>query len=265
MHGRLAAGSTFIVHYQLEAQQGDIGQETEQAVTDSVETDVDDVSNAGAESAASSAAEVAETAQKGETADRAAVSDTAATAASAASDTAATAASAASDTAATAASAASDTAATADSADTAAEEAGSETADTSAAESEESAAAANDALYQPTYEVEPQKADGGYRFCYNIVWTKKYLTEAQSYSAELNPAGEVIFAPFYPDTKKNEKADVTFALEQDRAIRAILDPVEAGNIRTDRVFAGVDAVDFTDYNKDGYTDIPDSLHLYTGR
>ena len=65
----------------------------------------------------------------------------------------------------------------------------------------------------------------------------------------------MFFAPFYPDTKKNEKADVTFALEQDRAILAILDPIEAGNIRTDRVFAGVDAVDFTDYNKDGYTDI----------
>ena len=248
-------GDTFIVHYQLEAQQGDIGQETEQAVTDSVETDVDDVSNAGAESAASSAAEVAETAQKGEAADRAAASDTAGSAASAASDTAATAASAASATAATAASAASDTAAAAASADTVAEEAGSETADTSAAESEESAAAANDALYQPTYEVELQKADGGYRFCYNIVWTQKDLIEAQSYSAELNPAGEVFFAPFYPDTKKNEKADVTFALEQDRAILAILDPIEAGNIRTDRVFAGVDAVDFTDYNKDGYTDI----------
>ena len=166
-------GDTFIVHYQLEAQQGDIAQETEQAVTDSVETDVDDVSNAGAESAASSAAEVAETAQKGETADRAAASDTAGSAASAASATAATAASAASGTAATAAS-----------------------ADTSAAESEESAAAANDALYQPTYEVELQKADGGYRFCYNIVWTQKDLMEAQSYSAELNPAGEVFFAPF---------------------------------------------------------------------
>ena len=31
--------------------------------------------------------------------------------------------------------------------------------------------------------------------------------------------------------------------------------MEDGNVRTDRVFAGLEAVDFTDYNDDGYTDI----------
>ena len=48
---------------------------------------------------------------------------------------------------------------------------------------------------------------------------------------------------------------MTFVLEKDRAVLAILDPMEASNIRTDRIFAGVDAVDFTDYNQDGYMDI----------
>jgi hypothetical protein len=111
------------------------------------------------------------------------------------------------------------------------------------------------ALYRPTYEVQLEKKGDGYRFCYNIVWTQKDLIEAQSYRAELKPAGEVFFAPYYPDTDRDEKADVTFVLEKDRAILDILSPVEKGNIRTDLVFDGVDAVDFTDYNGDDCTDI----------
>ena len=67
--------------------------------------------------------------------------------------------------------------------------------------------------------------------------------------------GEVFFAPLYPDTAQNEMADVTFALEQNRAVLAILTPMEENNIRKDRIFTGVDAVDFTDYNEDGFTDI----------
>ncbi len=111
------------------------------------------------------------------------------------------------------------------------------------------------ALYRPTYEVQLQKTGDGYRFCYNIVWTQKDLIETQSYRAELKPVGEVFFAPFYPDEDKDEKADVTFVLEKDRAVLSILSPMEEGNIRTDLVFDGVDAVDFTDYNRDGCTDI----------
>ena len=119
------------------------------------------------------------------------------------------------------------------------------------------------ALYQPTYEVQLQKKGEDYRFCYNIVWTQKNLIEAQSYRAELNPVGQVFFAPYYPDTEMDEKADVTFVLEKDRAVLAVLSPVEEGNIRADRIFAGVDAVDFTDYNQDGFTDIL-TVCTYTG-
>ena len=114
---------------------------------------------------------------------------------------------------------------------------------------------AKNALYQPTYEVQLQKTDEGYRFCYNIVWTQRNLIEAQSYQAELKPVGQVFFAPYYPETDKDEKADVTFVLEKDRAVLSILNPMEESNIRADRIFAGVDAVDFTDYNQDGCTDI----------
>ena len=130
-----------------------------------------------------------------------------------------------------------------------------ETAEAAAAGQESPVEEEKNALYRPTYEVQLQKTEKGYRFCYNIVWTQKNLIEAQSYRAELKPAGEVFFAPYYPDTDQDEKADVTFVLEKDRAVLAILDPMEASNIRTDRIFAGVDAVDFTDYNQDGYMDI----------
>lgn len=120
---------------------------------------------------------------------------------------------------------------------------------------EEAQEEAKNALYRPTYEVQLQKTGSAYRFCYNIVWTQKNLIEAQSYQAELKPAGKVFFAPYYPDTDQDEQADVTFVLEKDRGVLAVLSPMEEGNIRTDRVFEGVDAVDFTDYNQDGSTDI----------
>ena len=119
------------------------------------------------------------------------------------------------------------------------------------------------AIYQPVYEVQLQKTGSDYRFCYNIVWTQKDLIESQSYKAELKPVGEVFFAPLYPDTAQNEMADVTFALEQNRAVLAILTPMEENNIRKDRIFTGVDAVDFTDYNEDGFTDIL-TVCSYTG-
>ena len=148
-----------------------------------------------------------------------------------------------------------ETAEAAETAETAETTAAAETAEAAAAGQESPVEEEKNALYRPTYEVQLQKTEKGYRFCYNIVWTQKNLIEAQSYRAELKPAGEVFFAPYYPDTDQDEKADVTFVLEKDRAVLAILDPMEASNIRTDRIFAGVDAVDFTDYNQDGYMDI----------
>lgn len=154
---------------------------------------------------------------------------------------------------------------TASSAETAATAAAAAEKEKNTAETAQSAAQVpqENALYRPVYEVQLQKNGGDYRFCYNIVWTQKDLIESQSYKAELKPVGEVFFAPLYPDTAQNEKADVTFALEQDRAVLAILTPMEENNIRMDRIFSGVDAVDFTDYNGDGFTDIL-TVCSYTG-
>ena len=145
-----------------------------------------------------------------------------------------------------------------------ASEAGSAEAEPAQAQSQESAETSADAasapadnsgFYVPVYEVQLQKTRSGYHFLSNMLWAQKDLIEAQSYLAELSPIGEVFFTPFAPDTDKNEHADVSFGLVQEKKLLALLSPVEAGNIRSDRVFRGVEAVDFTDYNGDGLTDI----------
>ena len=111
------------------------------------------------------------------------------------------------------------------------------------------------ACYRPVYEALLKKTDDGWQFCSNILWVQKDLVEAQSYRAELAPLGEVFFAPVYPDTSVDPKADVSFTLVQDVGLLAVLEDMEQNNIRSDRIFKGVEAVDFTDYNKDGFTDI----------
>lgn len=143
------------------------------------------------------------------------------------------------------------TAETAAEADTAAEIAG--TADTIAeADIDEEKTAA---FYRPFYEARLKKTVDGWQFCSNILWVQKDLIEAQSYLAELDDEGEVLFAPFFPDTAVSGNADVSFGLVRRHALLALLDPMEEGNIRTDLTFEGVDAVDFTDYNADGCQDI----------
>lgn len=120
---------------------------------------------------------------------------------------------------------------------------------------EETAGDDRSAWYRPTYEVELKKTGSEYRFCSNILWVQKDLIEAQSYQAELEPLGDVFFAPFYPDTEADPMADVSFGLVMDNDLKMTLNPMEEGNVRRDRIFTGVDAVDFTDYNGDGGTDI----------
>ena len=143
------------------------------------------------------------------------------------------------------------TAETAAAADTAAEIAG--TADTIAEADID--VEKTTAFYRPFYEARLKKTTDGWQFCSNILWVQKDLIEAQSYLAELDDEGEVLFAPFFPDTAVSGNADVSFGLVRRHALLALLDPMEEGNIRTDLAFEGVDAVDFTDYNADGCQDI----------
>ena len=149
---------------------------------------------------------------------------------------------------------------TAESADTAGTAA--ELADTTETSAETGTAAEADkggeeptAFYKPFYEARLKKNAGVWQFCSNILWVQKDLIEAQSYLAELDDEGEVLFAPFYPDTAVSGNADVTFGLVRQHALLAVLDPMEEGNIRTNLTFKSVEAVDFTDYNADGCQDI----------
>ena len=264
--------NTIIVHYRLILQKTPASAATEadheaETAADTAAESKTETAAANGETAEAATGATSAAAETAETAESAAVEETAATAATAAATEATSAAaetteSTAVEEAATAAATEATSAAAETAEITAAEETASAAATTAAAETAESAAAeetavteGKNALYRPTYEVQLEKTEEGYRFCYNILWLQKDLIEAQSYKAELKPVGEVFFAPFYPDTEQDERADVTFVLEKDRAIESILSPMETNNIRTDLVFNSVDAVDFTDYNGDGYTDI----------
>ena len=242
-------GDLYIIHYQLLAQAPQEEEKAGEAASAGSPAPGKEGETADQAAAAGTGAEQAaadETAADGTVAAEEAVTAAMAAADETAADETAAAEEAATDAMAAAEQAAADEAEADESADPA------DAAETAQAPSPEEK---KNALYRPTYEVQLQKTEEGYRFCYNIVWTQRNLIEAQSYQAELKPAGQVFFAPYYPETDKDEKADVTFVLEKDRAILSILNPMEESNIRTDRIFAGVDAVDFTDYDQDGCTDI----------
>ena len=271
-------GDQVIIHYQLgepviyplqEDPEGSAGTdqsskaessgtaETAAAFTDTAETAAEADTLAESADAAATAADEGVTAESADAAATAA--DAGVTAESA--DAAETAAEAdtlaeSADTAATAA----DAGVTAESADTAGTAA--ELADTTETSAETGTAAEADkggeeptAFYKPFYEARLKKNAGVWQFCSNILWVQKDLIEAQSYLAELDDEGEVLFAPFYPDTAVSGNADVTFGLVRQHALLAVLDPMEEGNIRTNLTFKSVEAVDFTDYNADGCQDI----------
>lgn len=134
-------------------------------------------------------------------------------------------------------------------------ESASKTGATAAAASKEMAEEGKSAFYNPVYEAMLRKTADGWQFCSNKLWIQKELIEAQSYRAELEPVGEVFFAPYYPRTEVDAGADVSFALIQGGALLSTLSGMEPDNIRPDRIFKGVDSVDFTDYNGDDCTDI----------
>ena len=236
-------GNLYVVHYTLSAQKPEEA-EPAQAAEKTETAGTGETSAAAGETGAEAAASVETSAEAGETGAEAAASvETSAEAGEAGTETAS-----AGETSAEAGETGAETAAAVETS-AAAGETGAEPAGPAENATETTA------FYQPVYEVQLRETTEGWRFCSNILWAQKDMIEAQSYRAELSPGEEVFFAPFLPDTEAHERADVTFALVKDHALMACLAPMEKGNVRTDRIFTGVDAVDFTDYNGDGYTDI----------
>lgn len=81
------------------------------------------------------------------------------------------------------------------------------------------------------------------------------LIEDQTFDVELESFGKVTFASFAPDKGADPYGDVVFALFGDNDLLFVLDGPTDSAPRTDRTFAKIEAVSFTDYNGDGYEDI----------
>lgn len=89
---------------------------------------------------------------------------------------------------------------------------------------------------------------------------EKFLAEErqiaeQTFQVEWSPLGSVTFASYAPDVTEHEKMDIVFAVWRGDEVLQVLDGMEADHIRTDRTFAGVEAVSFPDYNGDGVNDV----------
>lgn len=83
----------------------------------------------------------------------------------------------------------------------------------------------------------------------------KVLFEDQSFQVSLSPVGNVIFAPYEPNTEKIPLADVPFSIIKDGWEITRLYGVYNENIRETDVFNEIEAVAFADYDEDGITDI----------
>lgn len=79
--------------------------------------------------------------------------------------------------------------------------------------------------------------------------------EEQSFLAEINPYGTVVFASFEPDQDKGPYADVCFRLLRDGETVYEFPSNEFRTLPEEMTFREIEAVAFPDLNQDGYTDV----------
>ncbi len=79
--------------------------------------------------------------------------------------------------------------------------------------------------------------------------------EEQSFVAEINPYGTVVFASFEPDQDKGPYADVCFRLLRDGETVYEFPSNEFRTLPEEMTFRKIEAVAFPDLNQDGYTDV----------
>lgn len=108
--------------------------------------------------------------------------------------------------------------------------------------------------YAPVYETILKKNGDSYRFCANRLWMEKGLLLRPYCKVTLEPYGEVSLCAYKPDKSLNENADVTFELIKDGKVTA-LPGLNDENIRSNKVFEDVVAVDAGDYDEDGMKEI----------
>ena len=112
-----------------------------------------------------------------------------------------------------------------------------------------------DGWHIPVYEAILKRNGDNYRFCANRLWLEKDLLVAPYCEVETEGFGKVKFCAYKPDRDASENADVDFCFVKDSDVLCRLDGMDSRNIRKDRIFRGVTAVDLGDYDGDGRKEI----------
>ena len=112
-----------------------------------------------------------------------------------------------------------------------------------------------DGWHIPVYEAILKRNGDNYRFCANRLWLEKGLLLAPYREVETESFGKVKFCAYKPDWDASENADVDFCLVRDSDVLCRLAGMDSRNIRKDRIFRDVTAVDLGDYDGDGTKEI----------
>lgn len=107
------------------------------------------------------------------------------------------------------------------------------------------------------YETTVKKSATGYQFVSNRMRITDGQIKDQTFDVEMAPFGKVTFAAYEPDTERNPYCDVTFSVIKDGSCATTLPGMngEWNMLAAAESFCSVEAVSFTDYNGDGYTDV----------
>lgn len=107
------------------------------------------------------------------------------------------------------------------------------------------------------YETTVRKNATGYQFVSNRMRITDGQIKDQTFDVEMAPFGKVTFAAYEPDTERNPYCDVTFSVIKDGSCATTLPGMngEWNMLAAAESFCSVEAVSFTDYNGDSYTDV----------
>lgn len=107
------------------------------------------------------------------------------------------------------------------------------------------------------YETTVKKSATGYQFVSNRMRITDGQIKDQTFDVEMAPFGKVTFAAYEPDTERNPYCDVTFSVIKDGSCATTLPGMngEWNMLAAAENFGSVEAVSFTDYNGDSYTDV----------
>ena len=112
-----------------------------------------------------------------------------------------------------------------------------------------------DGWHIPVYEAILKRNGDNYRFCANRLWLEKGLLLHAYCEVETESFGKVKFCAYKPDWDASENADVDFCFVRDSDVLCRLAGMDSRNIRKDRIFRDVKAVDLGDYDGDGTKEI----------